>query len=173
MIYQYTGIDSDYVILGLLVLLIALLTITIIVLVKLCNLKKNYRIFMSGKNAKSLEDTLLLRIYQVDTLIESNANNEREIRRINKKLDSCYCKMGMVKYDAFQEMGGKLSFSLALLDDNEDGFIINAVHSREGCYTYVKDVIGGNAVIVLSEEENEALDIALNSPTKKATTTNA
>ena len=63
----------------------------------------------------------------------------------------------MVKYDAFQEMGGKLSFSLCLLNEKDDGFIINAMHSREGCYTYIKEIIAGKCVIILSEEEKEAL----------------
>lgn len=67
----------------------------------------------------------------------------------------------MVKYDAFHEMGGKLSFSLALLDQKNDGFIINAMHSREGCYTYIKEIVNGNSIIVLADEEKEALDIAM------------
>ena len=72
-------------------------------------------------------------------------------------------KVGLVKYDAFNEMGGKLSFSLALLNETEDGFVMNAVHSREGCYTYVKEIIAGNSIIVLSPEETEALNMAKNS----------
>lgn len=69
-------------------------------------------------------------------------------------------KVGLVKYDAFHEMGGKLSFSLALLNETNDGFVLNAVHSREGCYTYIKEIVGGNSIIVLAEEEQEALDMA-------------
>ena len=69
-------------------------------------------------------------------------------------------KIGLVKYDAFNEMGGKLSFSLALLNETDDGFVLNAVHSREGCYTYIKEIVGGNSIIVLAEEEQEALKMA-------------
>ena len=72
-------------------------------------------------------------------------------------------KVGLVKYDAFNEMGGKLSFSLALLNETNDGFIINAMHSREGCYTYIKEIMDGNSIIVLAEEEKEALDMAIKS----------
>ena len=72
-----------------------------------------------------------------------------------------YQKMGLIKYDAFHEMGGKLSFSLAMLDMLNNGFIINAMHTREGCYTYIKEIIDGNSVIVLSEEEQEALKRAM------------
>ena len=73
----------------------------------------------------------------------------------------------MVKYDAFHEMGGKLSFSLALLDRKNDGFIINAMHSREGCYTYIKEILDGNSIIVLADEEKEALDIAMGTKEEK------
>ena len=72
-----------------------------------------------------------------------------------------YQKMGLVKYDAFQEMGGKLSFSLAMLDGRNNGHIINAMHTREGCYTYIKEIIDGNSIIVLSKEEQEALKMAM------------
>jgi hypothetical protein len=71
-------------------------------------------------------------------------------------------KVGLVKYDAFNEMGGKLSFSLALLNETNDGFVLNAVHSREGCYTYVKEIIDGNSIITLADEEQEALNVAKN-----------
>ena len=71
-------------------------------------------------------------------------------------------KVGLVKYDAFNEMGGKLSFSLALLNETDDGFVLNAVHSREGCYTYIKEIVEGHSFIVLAEEEQEALDMAKN-----------
>ena len=76
-------------------------------------------------------------------------------------ITSTFHKLGIVKYDAFHEMGGKLSFSLAMLDMRNNGFIINAMHTREGCYTYIKEIIDGNSVIVLSEEEQEALKRAM------------
>ena len=76
-------------------------------------------------------------------------------------MKSAFQKVGLVKYDAFQEMGGKLSFSLVLLNEANDGFIINAMHSREGCYTYIKEIIDGNSIIALAEEEKEALEMAM------------
>ena len=58
-------------------------------------------------------------------------------------------------------MGGKLSFALAMLDNNNNGWIINAMHSREGCYTYVKEIVKGESYVELAEEEAEALDRAI------------
>ena len=151
MISKYLGFDSDYIIIGLCGVLLILFILTIVNIVQMKKLKKNYRIFMSGKDAKTLEDSLL----------ESNEENDSNIKVLSKNMQRTYQKMGLIKYDAFHEMGGKLSFSLAMLDMRNNGFIINAMHTREGCYTYIKEIIDGNSVIVLSEEEQEALKRAM------------
>ena len=161
MIQQYLGFDSDYIIIGLAALLVIFFIIIIINMVQVSKLKKRYKIFMSGKDAKSLEDTLMQRLNQVDDLIASNATNEKNINKLFDNMKPTFQKIGLVKYDAFHEMGGKLSFSLALLNETNDGFISNAVHSREGCYTYIKEIIDGNSIIVLADEEQEALNIAM------------
>ena len=147
--------------------MIILFVLLIVNMVKTNKLKKKYESFMVGKDAKSLEDNLVKRINQVEELLVSEKKNEENIEKIFSNLKFTFQKVGMVKYDAFHEMGGKLSFSLALLDQKNDGFVINAVHSREGCYTYIKEIIDGNSVIVLAEEEKEALDIAMGVSTKK------
>lgn len=163
MISEMLGIHSDYVIIGLAVVTFILFILYIVNVVQMAQLKKRYKIFMSGKNARNLEKTLIERLDQVDALLESNATNEKNIQKIFENLKFTFQKVGLVKYDAFNEMGGKLSFSLALLNETDDGFVMNAVHSREGCYTYVKEIIAGNSIIVLSPEEKEALDMAKNS----------
>ena len=58
-------------------------------------------------------------------------------------------------------MGGKLSFALTLLDGNNSGFILNAMHSREGCYTYIKEIVRGESYIELAEEEAQSLEKAI------------
>ena len=160
MIQKYLGIDSDYIIIGLVALIFIFLILMIINIVQVSKLKKRYKIFMNGKDAKSLEDTLMQRLDQVDDLIASNATNEKNINKLFENMKPTFQKVGLVKYDAFHEMGGKLSFSLALLNETNDGFVLNAVHSREGCYTYIKEIVDGNSIIVLAYEEQEALDMA-------------
>lgn len=147
--------------------MLLLLILLIINMVKTSKLKKKYNSFMVGKDAKSLEDNLIKRINQVEEVLVSEKKNEENIEKLFRSMKVTFQKVGMVKYDAFNEMGGKLSFSLALLDQKNDGFIINAVHSREGCYTYIKEIIDGNSVLVLAEEEKEALNIAMGVSTKK------
>ena len=160
MITKLLGIDSDYIIVALVFVTLILLVLYIVNIVQMSQLKKRYKIFMSGKNARNLEKTLIERLDQVDELLEANASNEKNIKTLFANMKFTFQKVGLVKYDAFNEMGGKLSFSLALLNETDNGFVMNAVHSREGCYTYVKEIIDGNAVIVLSEEEKEAVEMA-------------
>lgn len=161
MIAQYLGFDSDYIIIGLAALVVILMILMIVNVVQMSKLKKNYRIFMTGKNAKTLEDTLIKRLDQVDELMVANKANEKNIKALFQNMQLTYQKMGLVKYDAFHEMGGKLSFSLAMLDMKNNGFIISAMHTREGCYTYIKEIVDGNSIIVLSEEDQEALNQAM------------
>ena len=161
MIAQYLGFDSDYIIIGLEALVLILMILMIVNIVQMSKLKKNYKIFMTGKNAKTLEDTLIKRLDQVDELMVANKANEKNIKALFQNMQLTYQKMGLVKYDAFHEMGGKLSFSLAMLDMKNNGFIISAMHTREGCYTYIKEIVDGNSIIVLSEEDQEALNQAM------------
>ena len=154
---------SNYIILALAVITLVLFVLYIINVVQMSQLKKRYKIFMSGKNARNLEKTLIERLDQVDALLKANEVNEKNIDKLFANMKFTFQKVGLVKYDAFNEMGGKLSFSLALLNEKDDGFVMNAVHSREGCYTYVKEIIAGNSIIVLSPEEKEALDMAKSS----------
>ena len=151
---------AAYIILGMAGLILILLILVIINIVQNRKLKQKYNKFMMGKDCKSLEDNLIRRVSEIEELMASNEKNQKNIERIFRNLNSTFQKIGMVKYDAFHEMGGKLSFSLALLNKENDGFIINAMHGREGCYTYIKEIIKGNSVIPLSEEEKEALDMA-------------
>lgn len=161
MISQYLGFDLDYIVIGLAALVLILFIMILVNIVQMKKLKKNYKIFMSGNSAKNLEETLIKRLDQIDSLIEANETNERNIQLIFQNMKFTYQKMGLIKYDAFHEMGGKMSFSLAMLDERDNGFIINAMHTREGCYTYIKEIVDGNSIIVLSEEEQEALNRAM------------
>ena len=116
---------------------------------------------MKGKDGKTLEDSFKERLSEVDTVVKVVKQNRQEIKEINRKLGKNFQKVGIVKYDAFNEMGGKLSFAIAMLDDNNNGWILNAMHSREGCYTYVKEILKGESFVELADEEAEALDKAI------------
>ena len=161
-ICEYLGIDLEYIVWGLAGVVLFMFLLLLINMVKMSNLRKKYKKFMGDTDAKSLEEKIVDSLDQIDGLVESNENNKGKIEKIEKQMNVTFQKFGLVKYDAFNEMGGKLSFSLALLNEKNDGFIINAMHSREGCYTYIKEIIAGKSIIVLTAEETEALDMALN-----------
>lgn len=160
------SVDTLYVILGMAVVMAVMLVFLIINSVKIKKMKLTYTSFMSGKDGKSLEEVILKRFKEVDELKKEDAAKKVQLDDINESLRFAFSKMGMVKYDAFNEMGGKLSFALALLDNRNNGFLINAMHSREGCYTYVKEIINGESYINLGEEEKKALNKAINSESR-------
>jgi len=156
-----SGMDLGIVLIILLVLLIVAFVLIIVNNVKLKKLQSKYDVFMEGKDAKTLEDVIIKRFKEVDNLISENKKKTEQIDIINETLLTTFQKKGIVKYDAFHEMGGKLSFALVMLDKEDTGFVINAMHSREGCYTYIKEIIRGESYIPLGTEEKEALDKAL------------
>ena len=117
---------------------------------------------MRGKDAVSLEKAFAQKFLEVDKLVELSKNQALEISRMKEALAKTANKIGIVKYDAFPDVGGKLSFALAMLDESNSGFVLNAIHSREGCYTYVKEIVKGESYIVLGQEEKDALRQAVN-----------
>ena len=155
------GIDIGYILIGMAAMIVLSFLLIIILMIKVSKWKKKYSIFMQGKDAKSLEQDII-GLYEdnkfVKIAIEKNKNN---IRELFKKHELSFQKFGIVKYDAFQQMGGQLSISLVLLNENDNGFIINSVHSTEGCYSYSKEIKNGECSISLGEEEKKALNIAL------------
>ncbi len=156
--------NLNYIILGLLAFSLILFLIIIILLVKQSKLNRKYKKFMQGSDGKTLEDQILSRFSDIDILKSDVKILNTELENVQENLMITYQKMGIVKYDAFREMGGKLSFVLALLDKNNNGILLNSVHSsREGCYTYLKEIIKGESFLELSEDERQALDIAINS----------
>lgn len=157
------GIDPLFLIIGLLLLIIVLFVLLISTKKKITALEEKYEGFMRGKNGESLEDVILTRFDEIDKLKRSDVKKTKALNDIIENLDIAYQKVGIVKYDAFNEMGGKLSFVLAFLTKENDGFILNAVHSREGCYTYVKEIVKGESYIPLAEEEQQALEEAVKS----------
>lgn len=161
-IFNNLGIDIGYIVIGLMALVIVLLILIIVLLVKVKQMNTRYQKFMKGKNGEELEQVIYERFGELDIMQKIANQHANEIKNLKRQFRSSFSKYGMVKYDAFKEMGGTLSFALSLLTDRNNGFIINCMHSREGCYTYIKEIINGESYIALSEEEKEALQNAIN-----------
>ena len=147
----YAGIGAEIVTLLLLLL----------IFLKYRRLYRAYDFFMRGKDAETLENTIIALGDEIRDLKAEDRANKDAIRVLNKNQRSSLQKFGIVRYNAFKEMGGNMSFALAELDYTNSGFIINTVHSREGCYLYIKTVDCGQTEVLLSAEEKEALEKAL------------
>lgn len=162
-LFNSIGIDGSYVVLGTLAGILVLLILYGVLLSQYKKLKRKYMKFMEGADGKSLEESILHRFEEIDQLKNESIDTKEKLQNISEHLLASYQKVGIIKYDAFKEMGGKLSFSLCMLDDNNNGFILTSMHStREGCYTYVKEIIKGESFVLMSEEEKEALEEAKN-----------
>lgn len=155
--------DLGYLAIGVVVLAVFVLILLILLIVQINKsnkLKKRLDQFLLGKEGNSLEEDIA-ELYEDNKYLKNSSEKNREdIRTLFKRMESVFQKMGLVRYDAFNQMGGQLSYSLVLLDENDNGFIINSVHSTEGCYSYSKEIRSGDNNISLSKEEEEALAIA-------------
>ena len=157
----FAGIDLSILLIIIFAAIIISWLIAIVALAKYSNLNKKYKKFMGGNDAKALESHLMNLIALNDENCEQIAELNAQIKDLYKKQKYNFQKIGMIKYDAFKEMGGNLSFALTLLDENNNGFIINSVHNIQSYYCYAKEVKDGKCNINLSEEEQIALDKAL------------
>ena len=153
--------DPAYIILGLMIIVVLLLILVIVTMAKLRKLDRKYDYFMRGKDAETLEDMIMDELDELRDLRAEDRSNKDSIRTLNRNFRASFQKYGIVKYNAFKGMGGNLCFALSVLDYTNSGFVMNCVHSREGCYLYIKEVDMGQTDIVLGNEEQEALEQAL------------
>lgn len=162
-IFNAMGINVDPAIIVIIffICIVALFVMLISLLSKYSQLKASYDVFMMGKKGKSMEAEISSLFKDIALLKVTSDKNTKDISEIFDNLKETYQRVGIVKYDAFKEMGGKLSFSVALLNDNKTGFILNSVHSSDGCYVYTKEIIEGECAISLGDEEKKALMLAL------------
>lgn len=155
---------KDYIYIGIIVaLFLVFFMLHIIQSSRISKLMKRYEAFMEGKDATNLADAIEENFQQMEKLESSYQDAEVKMDKALSGITSTFHKLGIVKYDAFKEMGGNLSFALCLLDDNNNGFILNTMHGRESSYTYIKEIENGTAYSTLGEEEKQALQKAISS----------
>lgn len=161
-IFDSIGIDPGIIIIALLAIVVILIGVMISNGMRLTRLERKYKMFMKGSDAQSLEKTFVRKFAQIDRLYEAKEDHEHTIKTLEQHFKVIFSKYGVEKYDAFDDVGGKLSFALALLDKDNSGIILNAVHSRDNCFLYLKEIVKGESYVMLSQEEVEALRKAVN-----------
>lgn len=156
-------IKSEIFLIAVAVINLLLLILYICNLVKLRKINKNYKIFMKKLgNGNNIDEMLQKYINKVEEVDEKNEDIIKYCNRLDKEISLCIKKIGMVRYSAFKDTGSDLSFALALLNDNNDGVLLNGIYSREMSNIYAKQVQMGKTNSKLTEEEKQALEIALN-----------
>jgi len=127
---------------------------------KLKRLKAKYVRFMGSLSEGNIEELLGRCIDDVRAVGEKNKEIENHINRIERNLLQCVQKVGIVRFNAFENVGSDLSFSIALLDHNDNGIVLSGIYARDSTSTYAKPIVAGKSRYALSGEETHAIDIA-------------
>ncbi len=124
------------------------------------NLKTKYSRFMNGLSDRNIEELLDTCLSSLNTVSAKNRNIELKINDIERSLIQCVQKVGIIRFNAFDNVGSDLSFSIALLDNNDSGVVISGIYARDSSSTYAKPITLGKSKYSLSAEEIQAIDIA-------------
>ena len=144
------------------ILMLVLLLAVIIMIIRFSLLNKKYKNFMKKiGNGKNIEEDLETYMYRVNKVEKQNGEILGKVNNIETDLSKCIKKVGIVRYNAFKDTGSDLSFALALLDDNNDGVVLNGIYSREMSNIYAKPVKNGQSAYTTSEEESKAIKQAI------------
>jgi hypothetical protein len=115
---------------------------------------------MNGLSGVSIEAVLEDCIDKLNAVIEKNEDLEYQLNSLKRNMHYCIQKVGVVRYNAFDDVGSDLCFSVALLDNNDDGVVISSLYARDSSTTYAKPIIRGKSKYALSAEEIKAIDLA-------------
>lgn len=145
----------------LIVVVVILAALVIFLFLRTSSLEQRVKTFTKGREGASLESEIKSLFKDNRHLMKNGSRNKRDIEEIKDHMLSHVCKVGIVKYDAFHQMGGQLSFALCMLDTEDNGFVLNSVQSADGCYSYIKEIVSGQSAIELGREEQQAFSEAL------------
>jgi len=162
-IFNLISSAQVYITLALMMLVFILIIIIILTYKSLNKLESRYRKLMRGVNNKNLEDLVISYLDKIDEVKEENKYIKQKYEEINGDIASCIQKTSMVRYQAFDDVGSDLSFSIALLDRNNNGAILTSIYGRNESTTYAKPIDKGISRYELSQEENKVLQGAIDS----------
>ena len=140
---------------------IVLIVITIINIFMLTKTNKKYIKFMKQLgNGNNLDEMLKDYLRDVKEIKRDNSEIKAYYTKLDSDIASCIQKVGLVRYNAFRDVGSDLSFAIALLDGNDRGVVLNGLYGSDSSNIYAKPVKNGVSTYQLSEEEKYALEIA-------------
>lgn len=159
-ILEYMNGDAISIVIP--IVLVVLSCFCIINQIRLMKLEKRYKNFINKFESKDIEKTIKDYFLLVNQVNEENKILVAENKNIEKRIDGCIQKIGIVRYNAFEDVGSELSFAIALLDKNNNGIVLNGIYSRNSSNIYSKPIIEGHSEYVLSNEEKKAIEEAIN-----------
>lgn len=140
------------------IVLVAVVFINIFMLTKI---NKKYINFMKQLgNGNNLDEMLRNYLRDVKEIKQDNAEIKAYYTKLDSDISSCIQKVGLVRYNAFRDVGSDLSFAIALLDGNDTGVVLNGLYGSDSSNIYAKPIKGGTSTYQLSDEEKYALEIA-------------
>lgn len=156
--------NTSYLLIGLAVAVVVLFILCIVLFVKFSGQKKKYDYFMGANRRPSHNlEMKIEEYYETSKRIEEKYSKLLDMVTDMDKTDKTKIqKVGLIRYNPFDEMGGNLCFALALLDGYDNGVVLNGIHSRTGSFTYAKPIEMGVSTYMLSEEEIKAVEMAKN-----------
>ncbi len=159
----FNFLRSDIFLLVLFIIVIILLILYITSVINLKKLRTSYSRFMSKLgNGNNIEELLKEYIKRVETVEAKNGEIISYCKVIDENIKRCTQKIGIVRYNAFKDVGSDLSFTLAILDDYNNGVVLNGIYARDNSNIYAKPIENGQSKYILSEEEKEAVNKAIN-----------
>lgn len=161
--WSQIGLSADLVILICIGLILLLLVLIIVLFVKSSGLRKRLDGFMGGSDGRSLESAFQKKFENMDYVNAKLVEIDNRLDNVDRNLLITFQKYSVIKYDAFDVGGGKLSFVMTLLTKENNGFIINTVHSTtdQGYFSYLKEVKNGIVDVELAAEERLSLEQAM------------
>lgn len=152
---------AAYLVIGLALITVLLIIFVFILLRAVNKLEKRYRRLMRGTEAKSLEESVISYLDRVDAVDNKVNELSNKCDHIESEMKNCIQKVAITRYKAFDDVGSDLSFSIALLDEENDGVILTGLYSRNDSTTYAKPVDKGISRYDLSDEEIQVLNDAM------------
>jgi hypothetical protein len=137
------------------------LLLALVALAKIRRMKRDYVLLQSGDDQVSFVAAAARTTEQVQVLREQVAGFATALEQTRSELSDALRHVSVVRYDAFGDLGGRLSFSAALLDDSGDGLVLTSIHGRTETRSYIKGVKSGTGDAALSPEELQAVSYAL------------
>lgn len=149
------------IIISLMAGMILMFLLFLISQIRISKIKEKYNKLVRGIDGLNIEELLIRTGEDIEDIRVDLNLCENSIKTLETKLAFAIQKIGFVRYDAFAEMGSELSFSIALLDDFKNGFVITSIYGRDHTISYAKSIKLGKSVYPLSVEEIQAIDRAL------------